>query len=153
MLISVCSPQHSVLSFVLCFCSPVSLKLLISCVMLLLIGALGSCACLSFVFVVHSFFQGVYCLHSLCCGAGFLGKSCHSQFVREQLIPVSSISLVYGGFLDIGEQRVLLAVGPCRARLQHTITVLTLILRTCQLSTALQPGSERLRLCRAKARA
>ena len=32
--------------------------------------------------------------------------------------------LVYGGFLDLGVQRVLLVVGMCRARLLHTITVL-----------------------------
>ena len=47
------SPQYSVLSFVLCFCSPMSLKLLFSWVLSLLIGALGSRACLFFVFVIH----------------------------------------------------------------------------------------------------
>ena len=34
-------------------------------------------------------------------------------------------SLVFGGFLDLCEQRVLLAVGTCRVRLLHRITVLT----------------------------
>ena len=34
-------------------------------------------------------------------------------------------SLVFDGFLDLCEQRVLLAVGTCRARLLHRITVLT----------------------------
>ena len=36
-------------------------------------------------------------------------------------------SLVFGGFLDLGEQRVLLAVGTCRARLLNTIALLCIL--------------------------
>ena len=64
--VDLCSPQQSVLSFVF-FCSPKSLKLVITWVMTLLIGALVSCACLSFVFVVHSFFR--VCIACTVCAA------------------------------------------------------------------------------------
>ena len=65
--VDLCSPQQFVLSFVLCFCSPLSLKLVITWVTMLLIGALVSCACLSFVFVVHSSFR--VCIACTVCAA------------------------------------------------------------------------------------
>ena len=81
--VDLCSSQHSVLSFVLCFLfSDVSQ----------VAHFLGHVAvdrsswilCLSLLCVRFTFlFQGVYCLHSVCCGAGLLGKSCYSQFVRS----------------------------------------------------------------------
>ena len=122
--VDLCSPQQSVLSFV-CFCSSMSLKLLISWVMSLLIGALGSCACLSFVFVVHSFFR--VCIACTVCAAE---RDCWARVVTRNLFRAIDscvlFSLVYGGFLDLGEQRVLLAVGTCTALLLHRATVLTL---------------------------
>ena len=106
--VDLCSPQHSVLSFVLCFCSPMSLKLLISWVMSLLIGAVGSCACLSFVFgaAVRDYWARVA--------------------TRKLFGAIDScvlFFLVYSGFLDLGVQRVLLVVGTCRARLLHNSVV------------------------------
>ena len=49
----------------------------------------------------------------------------------EQLIPVSFSPWCLVGFLDLREQRVLLAVGTCRARPLHTIPVLCHT-QTCQ---------------------
>ena len=118
-----CLPQYSVLSFVLCFCSLMSLKLLISWVMSLLFGALGSCACLSFVFVVHSFFRA--CIAYTVCAAE---RDCWARVASRNLFGAIDSCV---GFLDLGEQRVLLDVGTCRARLLHTITVL-LHTQTCQ---------------------
>ena len=91
-----------------------SLKLLISWVISLLIGALGSCACLSFVFVVHSFFR--VCIT---CTVGAAERAYRTRVVTRNLFGAIDscvlFSLVYGGFLHLGEQRVLLAVGTCRA--------------------------------------
>ena len=55
--------------------------------------------------------------------------------------------LVYGGFLDLCEQRVLLVVGTCRARPLHTITVL-FHTQTCQQGRSDQASEAP--LCRAK---
>ena len=105
-----------------------SLKLLISWVMSLLIGALGSCACLSFVFVVHSFFR--VCIACTVCAAE---RDCWARVDTRNLFGAidscALLSLVFGGFLDLGEQRVLLAVGKCRVRLLHTSTVLFILRR------------------------
>ena len=132
--VDLCSPQHSVLSFVLCFCSPMSLKLLISWVMSLLLGALGSCAFLFVVFVVHSFFW--VCIACTLCAAE---RDCWARVDTRKLFGAIDscvlFSLVYGGFLDLGEQRVLLAVGTCRVRLLHTITVLFILSRVIKDGT------------------
>ena len=144
--VDLCSPQHSVLSFVLCLCSPMSLKLLISWVMSLLIGALGSRACLSCVFVVHSFFR--VCIACAVCAAErdyWARVATRNLFGALDSCVLSC--LVFGGFLDLGEQRVLLVVGMCRARLLHTITVL-FHSQTCQQGRSDQASEAP--LCRAK---
>ena len=144
--VDLCSPQQSVLSFVLCFCSPMSLKLLISWVMSLLIRAFGSCACLSFVFVVHSFFR--VCIACAVCAAE---RDYWARVATRNLFGAIDscvlFSLVYGGFLDLHEQRVLLVVGTCRVRLLHTITVL-FHTETCQQRRSGQASEAP--LCRAK---
>ena len=77
--------------------------------MSLLIGALGSCACLSFVFVVHSFFR--VCIACTVCAAE---RDYWARVAPRNLFGAFDscvlFSLVYGGFLDLGEQLVLLAV-------------------------------------------
>ena len=91
--------------------------------MSLLTGALGSGACLSCVFVVHSFFK--VCIACEVCAAD---RDCWARVVSRNLFgAIVSVSWVYGGFLDLGEQRVLLAVGTCRARLLFTRALLFIL--------------------------
>ena len=111
------------LSFVCC-CSPMSLKLLISWAMSLLIGALGSGASLSCVFVVHS----RVCIDCAACAAE---RDCWARVDTRNVFGAIDycvlFSLVYGGLFDLGEQRVLLAVGTCRAGLLNTRALLFIL--------------------------
>ena len=83
-----------------------------------------------FVFVVHSFFR--VCIACTVCAAV---RDYWARVATRNLFGAIDscvlFSLVYGGFLDLGEQRVLLVVGTCRARLLHSITVL-FHTKTCQ---------------------
>ena len=82
--------------------------------------------CLSLLCVRCTFlFYGVYCLHSVLLRSGLLARVVTRNLFRA-IDSCVLFSLVYGGFLDLGEQRVLLAVGTCTALLLHRATVLTL---------------------------
>ena len=100
-----------------------SLKLLISWVMSLIIGTRASGAGLSCVFVVHSF-----CKVCISCAACAAERDCWARVDTPNVFGVMDycvlLSLVYAGFLVLGEQHVLLAVGTCRARLLNTKALL-----------------------------
>ena len=69
-------------------------------------------------------FSGCVLLAQCVLRSGITGQELLLAICSEQLIPVSSSPWCMLGFLDLGEQRVMLAVGTCRARLLHSITVL-----------------------------
>ena len=117
MLISV--PRSNLCYPSFCCCSPMSLKLLLSWVMSLLNGTRASGAGLSCVFVIHSF-----CKVCISCAACAAERDCWARVDTRNVFGAMDycvlLSLVYAGFLVLGEQRVLLAVGTCRARPLNT---------------------------------
>ena len=121
MLISV--PRSNLCYPSFCCCSPMSLKLLISWVMSVLIGTCASGAGLSCVFFIHFF-----CKVCISCAACAAERDCWARVDTRNVFGAMDycvlLSLVYAGFLVLGEQRVLLAVGMCRARLLNTRTLL-----------------------------
>ena len=138
--VDLCSPQQSVLSFVF-FCSPMSLKLVITWVMTLLMGALVSCACLSFVFVVHSFFR--VCIACTVCAAV---RDYRARLLHTITVLFHTQTCQQGLSGQAAEAPFVSSQSSSETEVQHSVSIKSTV--TGDTQTGCPARQQRLRLCR-----